>query len=303
MNAALVAVALVPSMLVSAAIFWLCSTRSDVARKTECSFVADQPFAVLNVLFFANVCVGFWLIGLAQKSFWLIDPFWTLLPPLLAAWYLLHALWLRQGGVGQTPRIVVWLALIALWSARLTWSYFRRERWRFGEREDWRYTSMARRCPRAWWVASFFAVGIAQQPLLVGITWPYEVLVTASAPFGAIDCIAALGALLGLVIAYASDNELATYMARNAARRARGEAIEPILRTGLWSFSRHPNYVGEQVWWWCVALGGAALSGRWVLLAGAALNTLCLASVTVMTEKRMLDQWGEFILFILSESS
>jgi steroid 5-alpha reductase family enzyme len=290
-NCLLVVVALVPSVLVSAAVFWWCSARSDARSASECAFVAAEPFAILNVLFFTNVCVGFWLIGLAQKSFWLIDPFWTLLPPLLCCWYLLHALWIRPGGVGNLARIVVWLGLVALWSARLTWSYFRRERWRFGEREDWRYTDMARRCPRVWWIVAFFAVGIAQQPLLVGVTWPYAVLVTASTSFGAIDCVAALGALLGLAIAYAADNELAAYMARNAERRARGVAIEPLLRTGLWAYSRHPNYVGEQVWWWCVALCGATLSGRWILLAGAALNTLCLASVTVMTEKRMLDRW------------
>lgn len=41
------------------------------------------PLIYSNVLFFVNVTLGFWLVGLAQRSFWLIDPYWTLIPPLL----------------------------------------------------------------------------------------------------------------------------------------------------------------------------------------------------------------------------
>ena len=41
----------------------------------------------LNLLFFWNVAVGFWVVGLFQRSFWLIDPYWSLLPPLIGHYY------------------------------------------------------------------------------------------------------------------------------------------------------------------------------------------------------------------------
>ena len=135
----------------------------------------------VNVMFFVNVSVGFWLVGLAQGSMWLIDPYWTLLPPLIGHFYLAHPL---PSGVSlgvktdtsdtQPPpaRFTAGLCLVWAWAIRLTHSYFRREEWKFGQREDWRYTKMQRDFPRCWPFISFFAVGLAQQPLLCGISWP-----------------------------------------------------------------------------------------------------------------------------------
>lgn len=106
---------------------------------TEWRRLRAQPLLLSNALFFVNVAVGFWLIGLAQRSFWLIDPYWTLIPPLLGHLYRSH-----PRAVFDPTRSTVCLALLWLWSARLTYSYFRREEWKFGQREDWRYSKMAR---------------------------------------------------------------------------------------------------------------------------------------------------------------
>lgn len=59
-----------------------------------------------------------------------------------------------------------------------------------------------------------------------------------------------------------------------------------ILNTGVWWYSRHPNYVGEQLWWWGLALLGVQ-SGVWWVVVGPAFNSMVMASVTVMTERRM----------------
>jgi len=129
-----------------------------------CEMALHRPLLSANWLFLWNVTVGFWLVGLLQRSFWLIDPYWTLLPPLLGAFYASHP----HADPPCVSRLRAALALVSLWSARLTHSYFRREEWKFGQREDWRYSQMAERNPRLWWVLSFFAVGLAQQPMLVG---------------------------------------------------------------------------------------------------------------------------------------
>lgn len=63
----------------------------------------------------------------------------------------------------------------------------------------------------------------------------------------------------------------------------------PNLNKGLWYYSRHPNYFGEQLWWWGLAIFGWSLGGTWVFI-GALINTLCLAYVTTLVEKRMLKQ-------------
>ena len=78
-NAVLTAVVLLPSFFCVAYLYTTCSATRPVG--SACELAIDRPILFANVLFFANVTVAFWLIGLAQRSFWLIDPYWTLLPP------------------------------------------------------------------------------------------------------------------------------------------------------------------------------------------------------------------------------
>ena len=42
---------------------------------------------------------------------------------------------------------------------------------------------------------------------------------------------------------------------------------------GLWRYSRHPNHVGEQLWWWGLALFGVSASGALWPLLGTAFNS------------------------------
>ena len=79
-------------------------------------------------------------------------------------------------------------------------------------------------------------------------------------------------------------------MTYNAEKRKKKEATKPILNTGIWMYSRHPNYVGELMWWWSLGLFSVLLGEAWAL-AGTGFNTLVLAGVTVMTEQRMLKNW------------
>merc|ERR1740133_736686 len=93
-NGCLCLVALFPSIGFTMTVY----TRCDAAKprdytdvwSTTCSLSLTYPLVMANILFFVNVSVGFWLIGLAQRSFWLIDPYWTLIPPLLGHLYQLH---------------------------------------------------------------------------------------------------------------------------------------------------------------------------------------------------------------------
>ena len=246
-----------------------------------------NPLWAVNLGFFANVTVGFWIIGLLQHSFWLIDPYWTILPPMICHFYRAHP-------CAESPsplRGSVSLALVWLWSVRLTHSYFRREGWKFGEQEDWRYTKMAADLPRTWWLVSFFAVGLAQQPMLVGISYPVHFAHTSSLPWTAYDSLAAALALTGITGAYFSDTQLARFMSFNRRRRAAGEPTVALLRAGLWRYSRHPNYFFEQLFWWSISLFAANV-GHPEAMVGTVLNSLVLLTVTFMTEAKMLREWA-----------
>eukprot|EP00611_Tribonema_gayanum_P006867 TRINITY_DN16213_c0_g1_i4.p1 TRINITY_DN16213_c0_g1~~TRINITY_DN16213_c0_g1_i4.p1 ORF type:complete len:371 (+),score=125.49 TRINITY_DN16213_c0_g1_i4:40-1113(+) len=261
---------------------WLHAPRS---KHDLCALGLQHPLAYLNLVFGVLVCGVFWLISIVQGSTWLIDPYWTLLPPLIAAYYRCHP---RAAAAG--PRGAAAAALVLAWSARLTHSYFRREAWRIGAREDWRFADMRRRWPRTFWFTSLFLAYISQWPMLVGITLPLYALHFPAAPpppLGAADATLLAAAACALTIAYFADTQLYEFCAANARRRARGETPVPVLQTGLWRYSRHPNYVGEQLWWWCVALLGWRVGAPWTM-AGEAFNCACMVHVTRLTEARML---------------
>ena len=108
-----------------------------------------------------------------------------------------------------------------------------------------------------WYFMAFLTVGLAQHPMVVGISLPlYSIRFgpTSEKEFDWLDVLATIFSLLGILIAMQSDNQLRTFMLSNEARKSKGEAVVPILQTGLWKYSRHPNYFGEQLWWWSFAI-------------------------------------------------
>ena len=95
-------------------------------------------------------------------------------------------------------------------------------------------------------------------------------------------------ALAGIVVAHLADSQLDAFMRDNQARQARGEPPTRLLDRGIWRWSRHPNYFGEQLFWWAFAGWGVVVGEPWVVV-GTVLNSGVLAAVTVMTERRMLE--------------
>jgi len=243
-----------------------------------------HPLVYVNVVFMLNVCILFWLISLVQKSTWLIDPYWTFIPPMIAIYYAFHPL-----ARGDATRSNVTLGLVCAWATRLTHSYFRREKWTIGGREDWRFADMREKYGKQWWWISFFAAFVSQQPMLVGVTlplWAIHFAPGAVEPFGNIDTIANLLCITGIIVAYQADTELYDFMESNELRVRFKKPKELILDDGLWSMSRHPNYLGEQMWWWSLGAFGYVCGQPWTLV-GTAFNSVIMAQVTLMTEARM----------------
>jgi len=289
LNAALaIAVAIPPMALVR----WLQTSKGEEKHLLLDTYL-EQPLLFLNGLFAVFVCLTFWLISIAQKSTWLIDLYWTLIPALVGIYCRTH-----PRAVFDEMRSAISLGLLFLWATRLTHSYLRREKYCFGHREDWRFADMRRASHHFWW-QSFFLAFLSQQPMLVGLCLPLFAIhfqegqePQPKRPWGesSLDWVAVVVCVVGLCVAYRADTDLQAFMEANEARFAAGVPKVKVLEEGLWRWSRHPNYVGEMTWWWGFGLFGAAVgpSQSWVLV-GAAFNTCVMAKVTALTEARMTD--------------
>ncbi|GAB2217515.1 hypothetical protein Droror1_Dr00000711 [Drosera rotundifolia] len=248
------------------------------------SWCYQHPSLLSNAIFFFNVDIVFWVIGLVQSCHWLIDPYWTVIPVLLAHYYATHPLLSSSYNIWRSKVVI---GLTWVWSIRLTHSYFRRENWQWGAREDWRFDDMRKKYGKHWWWMSFFAVYVSQQAFLIGITLPLYIIHLVDKPWNMWDSTATAVCLAGVVIAYFADAQLHEFVTRNSELKELGKLTVPTLEKGLWKYSRHPNYFGEQLWWWGLAIFAWNLGHGWTCI-GALINSMCLAYVTILVENRML---------------
>ena len=163
----------------------------------------------------------------------IVDPFWAPGFLLVSSTYL--ALSPDRGARG-------WLvtALIGIWAARLG-SHLLRRNLRSGE--DPRYRSMREEHGDRFPVVSLFTVFWLQAVLLWLVSAPLFAAATSVAPLGVSDLMGATLMLTGILLEAIADRQLEAFKA-DPSNRGR------VLDSGLWRYSRHPNYFGNAVLWW-----------------------------------------------------
>ncbi|CAN4114023.1 unnamed protein product [Withania somnifera] len=214
----------------------------------------------------------------------MIGLYWMVIPVMLLHFYANHPM-------AQYNQLRSWIVTILtwIWSIRMIHSYFRRENWELGVKQDWRYTDMSHQYGKNWWWISFFAIYISQQVLQMGICLPLYVVHSVDKPCNFFDFIATVICISGVTIAFYADTQLHNFISTNKKLKQLGQHMVPILDKGLWCYSRHPNYLGEQLWWWGLALFAWSLSQNWIII-GALINSLCLGYVTMLVENKMVRE-------------
>lgn len=208
----------------------------------------------------------------------LYDPYWSVAPvPIALYWASLP----HPAASGARRALV--LAVVLLWAARLTANQL--ARWRGLSDEDFRYAELRARSGRFYWPLSLAGIHLAPTAwVFLGLLPVYAALTAPARPFGALDLAAALVAFGAVALEAGADLQLRAFL---RTRRDPGT----VLARGLWAWSRHPNYLGEVLFWWGLFLSGvAAAPGRAVALAvGPLAITLLFLGVSVpWMDRRML---------------
>lgn len=203
-----------------------------------------------------------WILSLRLRDASIADPFWGPAFVLLGATYL-------AGSGGGGPRGLLVVGLVSMWAARLGAHLLRRNR---AHGEDPRYRAMrAKHGERFAWV-SLGTVFWLQGALVWIVGLPLLAAMTPEGALGAIDLIGAALALGGLATEAMADAQLVRFRA-DPSNRGR------VLDTGLWRYSRHPNYFGDAVFWWGLGLVALAAGRPWAL-TGPAVMTFLLVKVS-----------------------
>jgi len=228
---------------------------------------------------FASVAVTY-VASLVFDNGSVFDPWWSVLPPVVALQ--LVSEW--------TPLAVACVLVVFVWATRLTLNWA--VAWPGFHHEDWRYPLMYERAPVPRWLT--LLVGVQLVPALF-VTLGCLPLIPALAHGASFGPLGALATLVGLG---AAGLELAADEQRRGFAEAKPGAL---MDAGLWAWCRHPNYLGEILFWVSLWLFGVAASPRdsWWTAVGplAMIGLFAFASIPMM-ETRNAERrpgWAEYV--------
>ena len=215
-----------------------------------------------------------WLLSLWLKDSSIVDIFWGT-GFVIAGWVYFSLT--KDGFLARKLLIAV---ITTIWGLRLSIHIFIRNA---GKGEDFRYRKWRGEAGSVWWWRSFFKVFLLQGILMWIISAP--LLGAQISPLPAkltwLDYLGALTWLVGFFFEAVGDWQLARFKA-NPANKGK------LLTTGLWRYTRHPNYFGDATQWWGFYLIATA-AGGWYTIFSPVVMTFFLRQVSgvAMLEKTL----------------
>ena len=238
---------------------------------------------LLAALTIAILMVATWLISVLIKDASIVDISWGLGFATVAT-----VLWIGDDAKSNLDTLL-WLMTL-LWGLRLCLYLARRN---LGHGEDYRYVAMRKRWGPAFPLISFLTVYTLQGTLMWVVSLPVQLSHRAE---GSIDVLAVIGVVMwavGLYFEVVGDIQLSRFKADPANQGK-------VLDTGLWRYTRHPNYFGDACVWWGIAIVACSVSvGVWGLIGAAVMNVLLLkVSGVALLERSLVRRKPEYQTYI-----
>ncbi|MCW8851927.1 MAG: DUF1295 domain-containing protein [Gammaproteobacteria bacterium] len=215
----------------------------------------------LVVLFI--IAFALWIVSRIKHDVGIVDSFWSLL--ILAA----GMCFLFFSDARITERHTIITIMLAAWAIRLavhiTWR-------NWGQEEDSRYQEIRKNNQPNFEFKSLYIVFLLQAFLALIVALPLMSIFSSETAINRLDYLAFALWTFGMLFEAVSDMQLARF---KASEKNRGK----VLNTGLWRYSRHPNYFGEFCIWWAFFLFAVA-SGYWWSIVSPLLMSILLLKVS-----------------------
>ncbi len=230
----------------------------------------------------AALALATWVISLWQRDVSIVDGMW---PVFIASAGILYAITVPPPGASGG----VALAVLVIWAARLCLHITVRNH---GQPEDRRYQKIrANNQPYFEWKSLYIVFGF--QALLAWIVaLPFMALARGAQNPGVLEVLGMALAAFGTVFEAIADFQL-EHFRRSADNRGR------VLDTGLWRYSRHPNYFGEFCVWWGFGLMALGAGGWWALASPVVMTVLLLkVSGVTLLERDIGERRPEYARYM-----
>ena len=200
-----------------------------------------------------------WLLSLKLKNTSIVDIFWGL-GFVLVNWILFFV-----SSDQFILRIWIFNILVTIWGLRLSIHIFLRNK---GKAEDFRYAAWRKQYGQKWWWFSYLQTFLVQGVLLFLISAPIVHIQSAQqgTQIGFLEILGIVIWAIGFFFEAFGDYQLEIFK-RNPDNKGK------LLNTGVWRFTRHPNYFGDAAQWW----------GFFLITIGTNLGILTIFSPIIMT--------------------
>jgi steroid 5-alpha reductase family enzyme len=226
-----------------------------------------DPTACLNdpwarqVVFTLGLCTLMWLVslrtipskGTSDPS--IVDRLWSIVPWLYCWHFYLSA---------PSPRLLLMAVLSTVWGVRLTANFAVKGGFSGGEDYRWAEIRSWPGFDKGFELFNLLFICFFQQLVILSFVSPAAVVLSVSepAPLNGLDASASLLYLLLVLAEAVADQQQLTFQTekyrRINAKLPLGEYSNGFIESGLWAFSRHPNYFCEVSIWWVFYLFGIA---------------------------------------------
>ena len=219
------------------------------------------------------------LFSVIFKNASVYDPYWSVQPIVIVFAF----------AFGGTPTVggILLIAAITIWGVRLTanWAYT----FHGLNHQDWRYTMLKEKTGAFYPLINFIGIHMVPTLIVYACVMPAVAVLYFAPSFDPLSIVFVCVSLAATLLQGVSDWQMQKFRREKSEGKASG-----FIHIGLWKYSRHPNYLGEILMWWGVALAAVTLMpNRWYLIFGAAANTLLFFSVSIpMADNRMADREG-----------
>lgn len=249
------------------------------------TFSEFQDTFQLGIGLMMAILTGLWLVSLVIKDASIIDIFWGF-GFVIIAWF--YAFQNDLDSMGIREKLL--LAMITIWGLRLTIYLAMRN---LGKGEDYRYAQWRKDNGEKWWWLSFIRVFTLQGFLLWIISATYLPSFRITAEMGILEYVGVLLWIIGLFFEAVGDYQL-TQFKKNPNNKGK------VLDTGVWRYTRHPNYFGDAMIWWGFFLFALAHPQGWMFVFCPIVMTFFLLKISgvAMLEvklKKSKPQYAEYI--------
>lgn len=238
-----------------------------------------QPITHLASYLIADVAatVFVWLTGLCFRNASIYDPYWSIAPIVLTIGFIykLYPIYTID------TMGILYLIIFTLWGVRLTLNWM--IGWHGFRQQDWRYTMLKEKMSNLWPITNFF--GINMMPTI--IVFINMIPVYYSTRFYPLNVLTILGGLIclsAILLQSVSDSQMRKFQAAHTNMGMN-------MGSGLWRYSRHPNYLGEVSLWWGIWLMQiSVLPNVWWTVLAPILMTMLFVFISIPMMENKLKQ-------------